>query len=182
MKDAIIVFIIVLVVGSIINSIQAPPPPAPAPQTQDNGQEVPPNSSQNQGAGPVSTLPESTYKGPDKIASVSESNFQSEVLEQKEPVLIDFIHDNSVPCTKMRPIVNELANKYNGALKVVQIDIMDNPSIANKYDISAVPAFVLLDGGQSEGPFVGAMSKDRLARIVRPHLKVTQAKTAASEG
>jgi thioredoxin 1 len=179
MKEALIVFIAALVVGSIINGLGPGPSQAPFPSSQ--GGENPP-SAQQEGAGPVSNVPDSTYSGPDKIASVTESNFNSEVLQQKNPVLINFTHDNSVPCTKMRPVVNELANKYNGALKVVQVDIMDNPALANKYDISTVPSFVLLDGGQAEGPFVGAMSKDRLTRIVRPHLKVTQAKAAASEG
>jgi len=190
MKEALIVFIIALVVGSIINGMESTNPQAQPPSNQGGalqpgqqgpGQEGQP-SAQNGGSGPVSTLPESTYTGPDKIANVTESNFQSEVLQEKKPVLIDFTHDNSVPCTKMRPVVNELANKYDGSLKVVQIDIMDNPSIANKFDISSVPAFVLVDRGQADGPFVGAMSKDRLARIVRPHLKMTQAKAAASEG
>jgi len=172
MKEALIAFIIALVIGSLINGYRPSPPDnsnqgggAAGPGTGTSG---PPTSYAGSGAQPS----DQTFTTPE-IASVNESNFESEVLSEKQPVLVDFTRSNCIHCFKMKPVLNQLAKEHAGALKVVQIDVMDNPAIANKYDINAVPAFLILDNGKTEGPFLGEMSQEQLEGMLKPHLRLT---------
>jgi thioredoxin 2 len=172
MKEALVAFIIALVVGSLINGYH---PTAPDNSNQAGGGAAPSagtNGPPTSYAGSGLQASDQTKSTPE-IASVNESNFAAEVLNDKEPVLVDFTRDNCIHCRKMKPVLNELAKEHAGNLKVVQIDVMDNPAIANKYDINAVPAFLILDNGRADGPFLGEISKDQLETMIKPHLRLT---------
>ncbi len=167
MKETLIAFIIALIIGSIINGLQpgessssggGAAPGAGTPSGQAGGTSYGGAQSGNE----IANAPE--------VTTVTEGNFDREVLQDKQPVLIDFTRSNCVHCRKMKPIVNQLAQEYAGSLKVVQVDVMDNPALANRYEINAVPAFLIVDKGQAEGPFLGEMRMDKLKALLRPHL------------
>jgi thioredoxin 1 len=172
MKETLIAFIIALIIGSIINGFQSPETSGAAGGGGSAG--TSPSSSSSGQAGAYYGAPSNNEvaNAPD-VPAVTEANFDSEVMQDKQPVLIDFTRPNCVHCLKMKPIVNQLAQEFTGTLKVVQIDVMDNPSIANRFEIHGVPAFMIVDKGQLQGPFLGEMPKEKLEALVKPHLNLS---------
>ena len=96
----------------------------------------------------------------ENIAQVSDATFDSEVLKSTVPVLIDFWAPWCPPCRAVAPILDTLAQENTGKIKVVKINVDDNPHLAQRYSVSSIPAFRIFDNGQSAGSFVGAMSKE----------------------
>jgi len=152
MKDILIGFIIALVLGSIWNSMQ---------QSPESG-------SQSKDGSAVNDL------SVQAIVSVNQSNFQNEVLNQTQPVLVDFYTQSCPHCKKMAPMLGQIAQEYTGSLKVVKMDIMENQEIAHQYNIGGVPAFILFENGKPVESFVGEMSRPRLLSILKPHLLNTK--------
>jgi thioredoxin 1 len=166
MKETLIVFVIALIIGSIINGFQ----PAEGPSPGGGGAGDQGGANAGPGTSYSGSPTNSEIANAPDVPAVTEANFDSEVMQDKQPVLIDFTRSNCVHCRKMKPIVNQLAQEYAGNLKVVQVDVMDNPSLANKYSINGVPAFVIVDKGQAQGPFLGEMPKEKLKALIKPHM------------
>lgn len=89
-----------------------------------------------------------TTSGGGRVIKVSEANFQSEVLDCKQPVLMDFGAPWCGPCRVLEPILESLAKKYAGRAKIVSINVDDNRSLARKYVGRGIPTLVLLKGGK----------------------------------
>ncbi|WP_133835029.1 thioredoxin [Arthrobacter sp. JUb115] len=94
------------------------------------------------------------------VQSATTSTFQAEVLQSDIPVLVDFWAPWCPPCRAVAPILDTLAQENSGKIKVVKINVDDNPQLAQQYSVSSIPAFRIFDNGQSAGSFVGAMSKE----------------------
>jgi thioredoxin 1 len=173
LKDALIAFIICLIVGACINGFNPPPPDKPNTNTTENNNPPSTSNSVPTAIVPNQSANEVEHLRANELSWVTESNFEDQVLRSATPVLISFTRERSPACLKMMPILQALADEYAGNLKVVQLDMMDNPSVATKYDISAAPAFLVIDKGQAEGPYQGEISKDRLIGILKPHLNLS---------
>ena len=102
----------------------------------------------------------------EKIVHVSDETFESEVLNSNGPVLVDYWAEWCGPCKAIAPILNEIADEYEGKLKVAKINIDDNPSIPPKYGIRGIPTLMLFKGGNVEATKVGALSKSQLAAFI----------------
>ena len=89
-------------------------------------------------------------------------NFQAEVLESGQPVLVDFYADWCGPCKKMAPVVEEMAGRFEGKGKVGECNIDDNMEIAQKYRVMHIPTFILFKDGQAVDTHVGSLSKAEL--------------------
>ncbi len=89
-------------------------------------------------------------------------NFQAEVLESGQPVLVDFYADWCGPCKKMAPVVEEMAGRFEGKVKVGKCNIDDNMEIAQKYRVMHIPTFILFKDGQAVDTHVGSLSKAEL--------------------
>ena len=89
-------------------------------------------------------------------------NFEEEVLQSNLPVLVDFYADWCVPCKMMAPIVEEMAQSFDGKVKVGKCNIDENMEIAQKYRVMSIPTFVIFKDGQPIETNVGAMSKEEL--------------------
>ena len=98
-----------------------------------------------------------------KYITLTEENFQSEVLESTEPVLVDFWAAWCGPCRVIAPVIEELAVDFEGRAKVGKLDIDDNASISMQYGIRSIPTLLFFKDGQVVDQVVGAASKKLLA-------------------
>ena len=101
---------------------------------------------------------------------VTDTNFQSEVLSSSEPVLVDFWAAWCGPCKMVAPIVEEIASEQQGKLKVVKVDVDENPQTASQYGVMSIPTLMVFKGGQAVERLVGYMPKAKLMQAVQPHL------------
>ena len=104
------------------------------------------------------------------ILSVSDINFDSEVLRSEVPVLVDFTATWCGPCRQIAPFVDQLADEYAGRAKVVKLDIDESPATAQKYRIRGVPTLLVFKAGQVVQQQVGAAPKTVLATMLEKSL------------
>jgi thioredoxin len=100
------------------------------------------------------------------IAQVSDDNFDSEVLKSAVPVLIDFWAPWCGPCRAIAPIVDELAGEYAGKLKIVKMNVDDNPRTPARYGVRGIPNLILFKDGEVQQQIVGAVPKAHLVKAI----------------
>ena len=100
------------------------------------------------------------------VHEVSDGTFESEVLSSDTPVLIDFWAPWCAPCRAIAPIVEELAGEYDGKLKVVKMNVDDNPQTPSRYGVRGIPNLILFQGGEGKEQIVGAVAKKRLVDAI----------------
>ncbi|MDQ6766421.1 MAG: thioredoxin [Candidatus Eremiobacteraeota bacterium] len=105
-----------------------------------------------------------------ELTSVNQNNFQTEVLQATSPVLVDFWAPWCGPCRMVAPVVDKIAQTYQGRLKVVKLNTDDSPSIAGKYEVSGIPALILFKSGEAVDRIVGYVPEKQLASMVEKHL------------
>jgi thioredoxin len=104
------------------------------------------------------------------IPHLSEATFQDEVLEADTPVLVDFTAVWCQPCKMLDPVVKQLADEWVDKLKVVKLDVDDNPQLAIDYTVMGVPTLILFKSGRPVERVTGFQPKDRLHKKFLPHL------------
>lgn len=97
-------------------------------------------------------------------------NFETEVLQSDVPVLVDFYADWCNPCKMMGPVVAKMADEFGGRAKVGKCNVDDNMTIAQKYHVSSIPAFIIFKNGEPVQNFVGAMSAADLKKKIEQAL------------
>ena len=98
--------------------------------------------------------------------SLNSQNFEQEVLKSSKPVLVDFSADWCGPCKMMAPVVDELADMYEGEMKVGKINVDQAPDIAQKYNVMSIPMFAFFKNGEVVETAVGALNKAKLQAII----------------
>jgi thioredoxin 1 len=106
----------------------------------------------------------------ERIIQLSDDNFEQEVLQSAEPVLVDYWAEWCGPCKMIAPILNEIADEYNGKIRVAKLNIDDNPQTPPKYGIRGIPTLMLFKGGNVEATKVGAVSKSQLTAFIDSNL------------
>ena len=100
------------------------------------------------------------------LQSVSDDTFQAEVAEATLPVLIDFWAPWCGPCRAIGPMVEELAGVYDGRLKVVKMNVDDNPKTPAQFGVRGIPNLLILQGGQVKEQIVGAVPRAKLVQAI----------------
>jgi thioredoxin 1 len=104
------------------------------------------------------------------LPEVTEDSFESEVLQADKPVLVDFGAVWCAPCKRLDPIVEELAGEWGDVIKVVKLDVDNNPSVAMSYQVLGVPTLMLFNGGEIKERLTGFQPKAKIVDKFSPHL------------
>ena len=102
----------------------------------------------------------------DNIVYLTDESFQTEVLDSTEPVLVDYWAEWCGPCKMIAPILTEIAQEYDGKVKVAKLNIDENPQTPPKYGIRGIPTLMLFKNGNVEATKVGALSKSQLTAFI----------------
>ena len=94
------------------------------------------------------------------------ANFDEEVLQSSLPVLVDFYADWCGPCKMMAPVIKDIAEKYDGKLKVGKCNVDDNPDVAQKYGVMSIPDFIFFKNGEVIKTLLGAQPGGKFAAEV----------------
>ena len=94
----------------------------------------------------------------------TDDNFENEVLKSDKPCLVDFFATWCGPCKTMGPIREEIANEYDGKVKVGKLDIDENPNMVSKYQIMSVPTMIVFKNGEPVKTFVGLTEKEDIVK------------------
>ncbi len=106
----------------------------------------------------------------EKIAYVTDDTFEAEVVNAEGPVLVDYWADWCGPCKMIAPILDEIADEYEGKLKVAKLNIDENPATPPKFGIRGIPTLMLFKNGNVEATKVGAVSKSQLSAFIDSNL------------
>ncbi|WP_417445593.1 thioredoxin TrxA [Kangiella sp.] len=102
----------------------------------------------------------------DKIVYLTDATFEAEVLNSDQPVLVDYWAEWCGPCKMIAPILSEVAEMYEGKVKVAKLNIDENSETPPKYGIRGIPTLMLFKGGNIEATKVGALSKSQLMAFI----------------
>jgi len=100
--------------------------------------------------------------------TLTDSNFDAEVLKSDVPVLVDFWAEWCAPCRIIAPIVEEISNELSGKLKVGKIDVDSNPQVSMNYGIRSIPTLLIFKGGKPVEQLIGAVPKNSILEKLNP--------------
>jgi thioredoxin 1 len=106
----------------------------------------------------------------EEIAQVSDDSFEEEVLKNELPVLVDFWAVWCAPCHMVAPSVENLAQSYKDKLKVVKLNVDENPKTPANYGILSIPTLLLFKGGELKETIIGALPQNKIEDAITKHL------------
>ena len=106
----------------------------------------------------------------ERVKDVTDQEFDSQVLQSDQPVLVDFWAAWCAPCRMLAPTVDQVAQDYEGKAKVFKLNVDDNAETSARYNIRGIPTLLLFKGGAVKDQIVGATSKGHIARMIDTQL------------
>lgn len=100
------------------------------------------------------------------VTNVNDDSFEHEVLKSDKPVLVDFWADWCQPCRQLAPVVEAVAQRYEGKAKFVKVNVDDNNQTAQRYGIRGIPTLILFKEGSESERLVGNTPKENIQRII----------------
>jgi len=105
-----------------------------------------------------------------KVGEVGDKNFDAEVLKATEPVLVDFWAAWCAPCRMLAPVVEAIAEEYEGKAKILKLNVDDNMETSAKYNIKGIPTLLLFKDGVVKEQIVGNTTKGTISKMIDNHL------------
>ena len=102
----------------------------------------------------------------DKIVTITDQNFETEVLQSETPVLVDFWASWCGPCRMVAPLLDELADENDGKVRIAKLNVDENQQVAYKFQVSSIPTFILFKNGQMADRMMGAMPKSAFQSFI----------------
>ena len=106
----------------------------------------------------------------DKVVIVTDSEFDSTVLQSERPVVLDFWAEWCQPCKMLAPTIEEIAEEYEDKVKIGKLNVADNPNTATKYGIRGIPTLLFFKGGKVVQQVTGVKSKAEIKKIIDEEL------------
>ena len=106
----------------------------------------------------------------ERIVHVTDDSFEQEVLQSSNPVLVDYWADWCGPCKMIAPVLDEIADEYEGKVRIAKLNIDENPDTPPRYGIRGIPTLMLFKQGEVEATKVGAVSKSQLTAFIDSNL------------
>jgi thioredoxin 1 len=106
----------------------------------------------------------------ERIVHVTDDTFEQEVLQSSNPVLVDYWADWCGPCKMIAPVLDEIADEYEGKIRIAKLNIDENPGTPPRYGIRGIPTLMLFKDGEVEATKVGAVSKSQLTAFIDSNL------------
>ncbi|MDX1997005.1 MAG: thioredoxin [Thermoanaerobaculia bacterium] len=105
-----------------------------------------------------------------KITTVGDDNFAAEVLSSSTPVLVDFWAEWCMPCRQVAPTLDQLADEFDGKVRIAKLNVDDNQRVAMQYDVRSIPTFILFKDGKIADRMLGAMPKSAFANFLQKNV------------
>ena len=102
----------------------------------------------------------------DNVSHVSDATFEQEVINADGPVLVDYWAEWCGPCKMIDPLLHELADEFDGRIKVAKVNIDENQQVTSRYKIRGIPTLMIFENGEHQGTKVGALTKSALKAFV----------------
>lgn len=106
----------------------------------------------------------------DKVVQLSDDTFENDVLKSSTPVLVDFWASWCAPCKAISPVVDGLADEYDGQVKIGKLNVDENPATPGQYGVRGIPTLILFKDGKVVDQVVGAVPKNQLQSLIKKAL------------
>ena len=104
------------------------------------------------------------------VLEITEANFDEKVLHADKPVLLDFWAPWCGPCRQVAPIVDAVAQAFDGKAYVGKINVDDNMGLAQRYGVMSIPTLIVIKNGETVDKVIGARSKEDISAMIQAHL------------
>ena len=106
----------------------------------------------------------------DKILEITDDQFDTTVLKSDSPILVDFWASWCAPCKAIAPVLDQLADEYDGKVKIGKVNVDDNPATPGQYGVRGIPTMILFHQGKVVDQLVGAVPKNQIESLIKKAL------------
>jgi thioredoxin 1 len=111
----------------------------------------------------------------ERVTTITDSSFETDVLQSEKPVLVDFWAEWCAPCRMLAPTIDAIAEQFGDSASVVKLNVDDNTTTAQRYGIKGIPTLILFNQGKEVERVVGATSQQSISRMIEKHVALTNA-------
>ena len=104
------------------------------------------------------------------MLTLTNTNFDAELKNVDSPLLVDFWAEWCGPCRMVAPVLEKLAEEYDGKVRIGKVNVDEQSGLATRYGIQSIPTLLIFKGGKVVEQFIGATTRDVLARMIDKHL------------
>ena len=108
----------------------------------------------------------------ERVKEVTDSSFETEVIQSDQPVLVDFWAEWCGPCRMLAPVIEAVAEQYSASALVVKLNVDENPVSAANYGIKGIPTMILFNGGKEVERIVGLVGKESIGRLIEEQARL----------